>query len=82
MESEEADDDCEAEAMRDQLQFCIDDITFILEEVVDDLLFEKDVFFQFAHALRIKDHSENDKYTKAFLERIQPPLIYDIVLAN
>ena len=39
----------------EQLQFCLDDINFILEETVDDLLFEKEVFFQFAYALRIKD---------------------------
>ena len=51
---------------------CLEDIAFILEEVVDDLLFEKEAFFKFAYALRLKDSSESiqDKYTKAFLERI------------
>lgn len=60
---ESNDDDTEVQAKRDQLQFCVDDMEFILEETIDDLLFEKEAFFQFAYALRIRDQSENDKYT-------------------
>ena len=29
----------------EQLNFCLEDIDFVVEETVDDLLFEKEVFF-------------------------------------
>ena len=57
-------------AKRESLEFCRDDSTFIIEEMIDDLLAENELFFQFAFMLRKKDPT--CKYTKQFLSRIKP----------
>ena len=72
--------DPELQMIRDSLQFCSDDITFIIEEMVDDFVAENELFFQFAYALRKKDPAQ--KYTSLFLSRVKPRVLYDIVASN
>jgi hypothetical protein len=41
---------------------------------------QNDLFFEFAYILRKKDPS--NIYTKRFLSRIKPQILYDIVISN
>ena len=57
--------DQDQQMKKEQLQFCCDNITFTIEEIVDDIYAENDIFFEFAYILRKKD--DTCKYTQIFL---------------
>lgn len=46
--------------MLESLKFCQEEINFVLEEIIDDLMYEKEAFFQFAYTLRVKDKDLKD----------------------
>lgn len=48
--------------------------------MVDDIMANNSMFFQFAFVLRKSDPTK--KYTKLFLSRIKPQVLYEIVESN